>query len=58
VPVYENGMGSAGIAAGWSGRFPHSLTPEQAAAKPSTPIDTDLAMDADPEAAAPGVDDR
>jgi hypothetical protein len=39
VVIYDNGMGSAGIATGWSGRFPHPFTPEQAAAKVGTSSD-------------------
>jgi hypothetical protein len=45
VPIYENGMGSAGIATGWSGRFPHSLRPEQAAAKAVAPGDAAVSVE-------------
>jgi hypothetical protein len=45
VPIYDNGMGSAGIATGWAGRFPHPLTPEQAAAKASTSSDAAVTVE-------------
>lgn len=45
VPIYDNGMGNAGIGTGWEGRFPHPLTPEEARAKVSTLVKDEVVSD-------------